>query len=300
MSIPDGFASEGMERRGRIRLLGNTILSASEATKGWAGMEQIEVKVEGRVAVITLNRPEKYNAIGSRIVEELGMALDEVEGGDARALILTGAGDRAFCSGVDLKERSTMNADEKWAHNRSLNDFANRLARLQIPTIAAINGLALGGGFEITLACDFRLASENAEFALPEVGLGIIPGAGGTQRLPRLVGPSKAKEMIFTARRIGASEGLEMGLVNKVVDGDALLEAAKSLAEEAAKNSPLALAYAKAAVDVAMETSVEQGFRFETTAIRTTLASDDYAEGLSAFSEKRKPEFPPLTARGIT
>lgn len=263
-------------------------------------MEQIDVKVEGRAAVITLNRPEKYNAIGSRMVEELSLALDEVEGGDARALILTGAGERAFCSGVDLKERSSMNADEKWAHNRALNEFANRLARLQIPTTAAINGLALGGGFEITLACDFRIMASHAEVALPEVGLGIIPGAGGTQRLPRLIGPSKAKEMILTARRIGASEGLEMGLVNEVVvGGDALLDAATALAEEAAKNSPLALAYAKAAVDVAMETSVEQGFRFETTAIRTTLASDDYAEGLSAFAEKRRPEFPPLTARGI-
>jgi enoyl-CoA hydratase/carnithine racemase len=259
------------------------------------------LSIEGRVATIALNRPEKYNAIGSRMVDELGEILDEVEaGGEIRAVILTGAGERAFCSGVDLKERSAMTADEKWAHNRGLNAFVWRLAKLQIPTIAAINGLALGGGFEMTLACDFRLAADNAEFALPEVGLGIIPGAGGTQRLPRLIGPSRAKELILTARRIKASEALAMGVVNKVVGGDALLGEAKSLAEEAAKNSPLALAYAKAAVDVAMETSVEQGFRFETAAIRATLASDDYAEGLSAFSEKRKPDFPPLTARGIT
>ncbi|MGI8539679.1 MAG: enoyl-CoA hydratase/isomerase family protein [Rubrobacteraceae bacterium] len=263
-------------------------------------MEHVEVVFEGRVATVILNRPEKYNAIGARMADELGAALDAVEGGGARALVLTGAGERAFCSGVDLKERSAMASDEKWAHNRKLNEFANRLARLQIPTIAAINGLALGGGFEMTLACDFRTAASHAEFALPEVGLGIIPGAGGTQRLPRLIGPSKAKEVILTARRIKAPEALDMGMVNRVVEGRALLEEAKSLAEETAKNSPLALAYAKAAVDVAMETSVEQGFRFETTAIRTTLASEDYAEGLSAFSEKRKPEFPPLTARGIT
>lgn len=264
-------------------------------------MEQVKVIVEGRVATVTLNRPEKHNAIGSRMVDELGMALDEVEAdAEARAVILTGAGGRAFCSGVDLKERSYMDADEKWAHNRKLNDFANRLARLQIPTIAAINGLALGGGFEMTLACDFRLAADSAEFALPEVGLGIIPGAGGTQRLPRLVGPSKAKELILTAKRISACEAFKMGIVNKVVEGgEALLDAAKEFAEEAARNSPLALAYAKAAVDVAMETSLEQGFRFETTAIRATLASEDYAEGLAAFSEKRRPEFPPLAARGI-
>lgn len=193
-----------------------------------------------------------------------------------------------------------MTADERWAHNRSLNEFANRLAKSQVPTIAAINGLALGGGFEITLACDFRIAASHAEVGLPEVGLGIIPGAGGTQRLPRLIGPSKAKEVILTARRIGAQEALRMGMFNKVVDGEDLLEEAKSLAEEAAKNSPLALAYAKAAVDVAMETAVEQGLRFETGAIRTTLASDDYAEGLAAFAEKRQPEFPPLKSRAIT
>jgi enoyl-CoA hydratase/carnithine racemase len=263
-------------------------------------MDHVEVGFDGRVATVTLNRPEKYNAIGSRMAEELGEALDEVESGGARAVILTGAGERAFCSGVDLKERSAMDADGKWAHNRELNEFANRLARLQIPTIAAINGLALGGGFEITLACDFRLAASHAELALPEVGLGIIPGAGGTQRLPRLVGPSRAKEMILTGRRIKSAEALAMGLVNDVVEGAELSDAATALAEETAKNSPLALAYAKAAVDVAMETSVEQGFRFETTAIRATLASDDYAEGLSAFSEKRKPDFPPLTARRIT
>lgn len=263
-------------------------------------MEHVEVVFDGRVATVALNRPEKYNAIGSRMVEELGEALDEVEGGGARAVVLTGAGERAFCSGVDLKERSAMDADGKWSHNRKLNEFANRLARLQIPTIAAINGLALGGGFEMALACDFRLAASHAEVALPEAGLGIIPGAGGTQRLPRLVGPSRAKELILTARRINASEALEMGIFNKVVEGGELPAEAASLAEETARNSPLAVAYAKAAVDVAMETSVEQGFRFETAAIRATLASDGYAEGLSAFSEKRRPEFPPLTARQIT
>lgn len=262
--------------------------------------EQTIVSVQDRVATVTLNRPEKYNAIGAKIAEELGAVLDEIEGGEARALILTGAREKAFCSGVDLKERSAMTADEKWAHNRKLNDFTNRLAKLQIPTIAAINGLALGGGFEMTLACDFRIMARHAEVALPEVGLGIIPGAGGTQRLPRLVGPSRAKEVILTARRIKAPEAEEMGLANKVVDAESLLEEAEALARETARNSPLAVAYAKAAVDVAMETSVEQGFRFETAAIRTTLASDDYVEGLAAFAEKRKPDFPPLTARRVT
>jgi len=263
--------------------------------------EEIEVTEEEGIATVMLNRPERYNALGARIVSELGEALEQIEmSGEVRAMILTGAGEKAFCSGVDLKERSGMDADEKWAHNRALGAFAERLARLQAPTIAAINGLAFGGGLEITLACDFRIAVEGARFALPEVGLGIVPGAGGTQRLPRLIGPTRAKELILTGRRIDAGAALEMGLVSKVVSAGSLMEEARTLTGEIAANSPLALAYAKAAVDMASETTIEQGLRYETAAIRATLASEDYATGLAAFAEKRTPEFPPLTARRIT
>ena len=262
--------------------------------------EEVRVTVEEGIAVATLNRPDRYNALGARIVDELNAMIDEIEkDSEARALILTGAGDRAFCSGVDLKERREMDADGRWAHNRTLNEFAERLAKLQVPTIAAINGLALGGGFEITLACDFRIAAEHAEVGLPEVGIGIIPGAGGTQRLPRLIGPTRAKDLIFTARRIGAEEALEMGILSRVVPADQLMDAAEEIARGIAKNSPLALAYAKASIDIGMETSIEQGLRFETSAIRTTLASEDYREGLAAFAEKRPPEFPPQTTRRI-
>lgn len=263
--------------------------------------EQIELSIESNIATIKLNRPERFNALGSRIVDELGRALAEVEGsGEVRAVVLTGAGDRAFCSGVDLKERREMDADERWAHNRALNAFAEQLARLQTPTVAALNGLAFGGGLEITLACDFRIAAEGAEFSLPEVGIGIVPGAGGTQRLPRLIGPTRAKELILTGRRISAEAALEMGLVSKVVPPGSLMEEARSLAGEIATNSPLALAYAKAAVDLASEMSIEQGLRYETAAIRATLASEDYQIGLAAFAKKRTPEFPPLTARRAT
>jgi enoyl-CoA hydratase/carnithine racemase len=271
-----------------------------ESAKMPYSFEEIQVTVEGEVAVVTLNRPDRYNALGARIVEELRAALDEIQrDAEARTLVLTGAGERAFCSGVDLKERREMDADERWAHNRALNEFAENLARLQIPTIAAINGLAFGGGFELTLACDFRIAADHAEFSLPEVGIGIVPGAGGTQRLPRLIGPTKAKELILTARRIGAAEALRLGILSKVVRKEELDDAARELAGEIVKNSPLAVAYAKAAVDMAMETSIEQGLRFETAAIRTTLASEDYRVGLAAFADKRQPKFPPLTARGI-
>jgi enoyl-CoA hydratase/carnithine racemase len=263
--------------------------------------EQIMVTDEGGVATVTLDRPNRYNALGSRIVEELGEVLTAIESsGRIRAVILTGAGERAFCSGVDLKERAEMDADERWAHNRALGAFAERLARLQLPTIAAINGLAFGGGLEITLACDFRIAAEGAKFALPEVGIGIVPGAGGTQRLPRLVGPTRAKELILTGRRVDAQTALTMGLVSKIVSPGSLMDEARTLAEEMCANSPLALAYAKAAVDLALETPIEQGLRYETAAIRATLSSEDYGIGLSAFAQKRKPSFPPLTARRIT
>jgi enoyl-CoA hydratase/carnithine racemase len=265
------------------------------------GFEQVELITERGVATVRLNRPDRYNALGARIVGELGEALDTVEGdGDARVFILTGAGDKAFCSGVDLKERAALDADERWAHNRALNAFAERLAGLQVPTIAALNGLAFGGGLEVTLACDFRIAVEGATFSLPEVGIGIVPGAGGTQRLPRLVGPTRAKEMILTGRRIDAATALEMGLVSSVVPPFELMQEARALAEEISANSPFALAHAKAAVDLALETTIEHGLRYETAAIRATLASEDYAIGLAAFAEKRTPEFPPLTARRVT
>lgn len=265
------------------------------------GYEQVEVSAEEGIATVKLNRPDRYNALGSRIVDELGEVLEAIEtSGEVRAMILTGAGEKAFCSGVDLKERAAMDDDERWAHNRALGAFAERLARLQVPTIAAMNGLAFGGGLEITLACDFRIATEGAVFALPEVGIGIVPGAGGTQRLPRLVGPTRAKEMILTGRRISAEAALEMDLVSKVVSVGSLMEEARALAGKIAANSPLALAYAKAAVDLASETTIEQGLRYETAAIRATLASEDYKIGLAAFSEKRAPEFPALTSRRVT
>src|SRR5215216_7854395 len=265
------------------------------------GFEQIMLTAEAGIAEVTLNRPERYNALGGRIVGELGEALKEIEGsGEVRAMILTGAGDRAFCSGVDLKERAEMDADGRWSHNRALGTFAERFARLQVPTIAALNGLAFGGGLEIALACDFRIAAEGARFALPEVGIGIVPGAGGTQRLPRLIGPTKAKELILTGKRVDAGAALEMGLVSKVVPRSSLMEEARSLAEEIASNSPLALAYAKAAVDLASETTLEQGLRYETAAIRATLSSEDYKIGLAAFADRQEPAFPPLSARRVT
>lgn len=262
--------------------------------------EQLTIEVTDGVAVITLNRPERLNALGVRLTAELLAVLESLEARrEARVLILTGAGSRAFCTGADLKERAALDASGRWAHNRAINDCANQLARLPIPTIAAINGMALGGGCEISLACDFRLAASHAEIALPEVGLGIIPGAGGTQRLPRLIGPTHAKELIFTGRRITADLALEWGLVSQVVGVDALLAAARDLAAAIARRSPLAVAYAKASIDVGIESSIEQGLRYETAAVRAALSSEDYRIGLAAFTAKQEPVFPSLLGERI-
>ncbi|HMQ35557.1 MAG TPA: enoyl-CoA hydratase-related protein, partial [Chloroflexaceae bacterium] len=238
------------------------------------------------------------NALGARLTAELRAAVPAVEADPAaRALVLTGAGPRAFCTGADLKERAAMDGPGRWAHNRALNDCNSAIARLQIATIAAVNGLALGGGCELALACDFRLAAEGAVFGLPEVGLGIIPGAGGTQRLPRLIGPTRAKELILTARRIDAATALAWGLVSQVTDAVGLLPAARALAAEVARQSPRAVAYAKAAIDVGLESSLDQGLRYETAAIGAAIASEDYQIGLDAFAKKEAPVFPPLATR---
>jgi enoyl-CoA hydratase/carnithine racemase len=262
--------------------------------------EQLSLSIADDVATITLNRPERLNALGRRLTAELQAALEAVAAlGTVRALILTGAGQRAFCTGADLKERAGLDTEGRWAHNRALNDCANTIARMPIPAIAAINGLALGGGCELTLACDFRLAAAHAEIALPEVGIGVIPGAGGTQRLPRLIGPTRAKEMIFTGRRISADLALEWGLVSQVTDAEGLLLAARALAVAIARRSPLAVAHAKTSIDIGIESSIEQGLRYEAAAIRAILASDDYRIGLAAFAAKEEPVFPPLGARQI-
>jgi enoyl-CoA hydratase/carnithine racemase len=261
---------------------------------------ELLVRHEGDITIMTLNRPERMNALGSAIVSQLHTAIEElVQAGIARALIITGAGERAFCSGVDLKERAGMSDAERWLNNRALNACANLMSGAPIPTIAAINGLALGGGCELSLACDLRVAASTAFFGLPEVGLGIIPGAGGTQRLPRLIGPMRAKEMIFTGRRISAETALAWGLVSQVTPPEQLLPVALELAQQIARQSPFAVAHAKAAIDSGLDTTLDQGLYHEAAAIRTTLASADYQIGLAAFAAKDSPIFPPIGTRQI-
>jgi len=243
-----------------------------------------------QLALITLDRPEALNALNFAMLRDLGAALDQVASGDARALLVTGAGDRAFCAGADIKElmgRSLLAARKGAAFGQAV--FV-KLDILTIPSIALVNGYAFGGGLELALACTFRLATPGAKLGLPEIKLGLIPGYGGTQRLPRLVGETRALEMILTGRAVEAQEALQIGLVNRVIDGD-LIETGKSLAREMTGYSLAALGFAREAVRRGMATSLERGLAIEADLNALAFQTADAVEGMTAFLEKRKPIF---------
>ena len=242
-------------------------------------------------AVVTLNRPEALNALNSALFKDLADFLDAVEHDDGvRCLILIGAGDKAFAAGADIKEM----ADQTYAQMYAGNFFAlghDRITRFRKPIIAAVNGFALGGGCELAMLCDFIIASETAKFGQPEINLGVAPGIGGSQRLTRLVGKSKAMDMILTARMMDAAEAERAGLVSRVVAGDALLDEARAAAAKIASQSPLAVMMNKEMVNVALETTLTEGVRFERRLFHSLFAFEDQKEGMSAFVEKRKPDF---------
>jgi enoyl-CoA hydratase/carnithine racemase len=250
------------------------------------------LRKEGAVGVLTLNRPEVYNCLNLETLFTLRRLIAEIDADrEIRAVIVTGAGEKAFCSGADLKERRTMTDRQVQLYIRTIRDTFSELERLPKPVIAAINGVALGGGTELALACDLRVMSESAQMGLTETSLGIIPGAGGTQRLPRLIGKGKAKELIFTARRVHADEALAIGLVNRTAPPDQVMASALALAEEMAANAPLALAQAKFAIDYGMEADLATGLAMESSAYQVLIPTRDRLEGLEAFREKRKPVY---------
>lgn len=247
-------------------------------------------RAEG-VATITLNRPEAMNAFGTPQLERLLAVLRDLRADrTVRCVVLTGAGERAFAAGADIKAMAAFSPREGLAFGRLGHAVVAAVEDLPKPVIAAVNGFALGGGCELALACDLRLASETARFAQPEVGLGIPPGWGGTQRLPRLVGPGLAAELIFTGRRVAADEALRIGLVNAVHPADRLLPEATALARRIAAQSPRALAAAKRAMSLAFGPR-ETGLAAEVALFGQSFGTDDQREGMRAFVEKRAPDF---------
>ncbi|HEX2864178.1 MAG TPA: enoyl-CoA hydratase-related protein [Deinococcales bacterium] len=253
--------------------------------------EFLTVEVGGPTATITLNRPKALNALSSELLRELADALDVViDDPETQTLIVTGAGERAFAAGADITEFTALE-DSFDGRELSLGgqDVMATLANLPIPTIAAIHGFALGGGLELALACDLRVADPSARLGLPEVGLGLIPGFGGTQRLPRLIGAARALELIFTARQVTAEEALAMGLVNRVAE-DAL-QAARDLADQINRQGPVAVGLAKEAVRRGLETNLTAGLEVEADLFGLASATKDRREGVKAFQEKRPPRF---------
>ncbi len=258
----------------------------------------IRFESEGAVAILTIDRPKVHNALDFETSDALVDAwLRFRDDDDLRVAILTGAGERSFCAGADLRGvgdfYKTLTSAQRLRRSEQVPGLGGITKNLEIdkPTIAAVNGHCLAGGLEIALACDLRIASENASFGLPEVTRGIIPGAGGTQRLPRLVGPERALELIMTGRRIDASEAERIGLVSRVVAQGDLLQEALSVANAIAENGPLAVRAAKAAVWRGLDAPLEEGLRLEQLLAEPVRQSEDAQEGPRAFLEKRKPEF---------
>lgn len=243
-------------------------------------------------AAFRLNRPHKLNAITQEIKHGLVRCLDELESMNARVLILTGEGERAFCAGTDLAEWASLSADERTASSDLARDFLYRLSRSKVISIAALNGLAFGGGLELAMACTFRVAAPHVEVSLPEIKLGLIPAYAGTQFLTALVGRGRALDMMLTGRKVLASDALAMGLIGRIAEpGVAALEAAKALAAELCALSPVATAAIRESVDAAGDAVSEQGLAVEGNQVRRVAQSEDAQEGVRAFLEKRAARF---------
>ena len=251
-------------------------------------MEFINYEVEGAVAVLTINRPKALNALNSAVLDEINEAIDVIDLDTVRALILTGAGEKSFVAGADIGEMSTLTKAEGEAFGKKGNDVFRKIETLPIPVICAINGFALGGGCEISMACDIRICSENAVFGQPEVGLGITPGFGGTQRLARTVGIGMAKQLIFTGRNIKAPEALRIGLVNAVYPAEELMPAAKKMASIIAGNAPIAVRNCKKAINDGLQVGIDEAIVIEEKLFGDCFETEDQKYGMAFFLDRNK------------
>ena len=255
-------------------------------------MEGIRYEQNGNLAIITLNRPDSMNAFNYEMLRELGQVTEAIRiNPDIRVVIFTGAGEKAFSVGADLKERKTLTEQQVKRNIYKIGEVFSSIESLPQPTIAMMNGYAFGGGMELALSCDFRIAAHDITLGLTETSLAIIPGAGGTQRLPRLIGESKAMELILTARRLNAKEALSYGILTKVVSKESLLEETGKFADMMLANGPVALQQAKFAIKHGMNADLQTGLHIERKAYEMTIPTEDRVEALMAFSEKRKPQF---------
>jgi enoyl-CoA hydratase len=257
--------------------------------------ETIHYEKDEGIGIVTLNRPDRLNALSFKMKDELSVVFDEMEKDDAvRVVILTG-GEKAFSSGADIKERTSDKGAgsqyEYYFRQKKSHEFYSKIENFEKPVIAAISGVAVGGGCELSMVCDLRIASDSARFGVPEVKIGIIPAAGGTQRLPRLIGVTKAKELLFTGDFIDAQEAYRLGLVNRVVPVDELMGEARALARKLLDNPPLSIKFAKRAVNTGMQLDLASALDYETYCAALLAFSEDRQEGFKAFVEKRKPKF---------
>jgi enoyl-CoA hydratase len=248
----------------------------------------IKYEEEDKIAILTINRPKALNALNSGVLDELDKTLSSIDTNKIRALIITGAGEKSFVAGADIGEMSKLTKKEGEAFGKKGNDVFRKIETFPIPVIAAINGFALGGGCEISMSCDIRICSENAIFGQPEVGLGITPGFGGTQRLARLVGEGMAKQMIYTAKNIKADEALRIGLVNAVYKQNELMDAAKKMAKNIALNAPIAVRNCKKAINEGMQVDMDKAIVIEEKLFGDCFETEDQKAGMGNFLEKDK------------
>ena len=253
-------------------------------------MSFVNVDLQGAVAVLTIDRPKALNALNPEVLADLKAAFEGLDQNTVRCVVLTGAGDKSFVAGADIGSMSTMTRAEGEAFGKLGNDIFLMIESFPLPVIAAVNGFALGGGCELAMSCDIRICSDNAMFGQPEVGLGITPGFGGTQRLPRLVGMGMAKQLLYTARNIDAAEALRIGLVNAVIPQAELLDAALKMAGQITKNAPIAVRACKKAVNEGMQVSIDKAVVIEEKLFGGCFETHDQVEGMACFLSREKPK----------